>query len=68
MITEFVTFFGNYGQRYSEVIFVASCVAAPWLVDFFEEGKLVQTIFIETLEQAEKLAMDFAFEGKIDEA
>ena len=68
MITEFVTFFGNYGHRYSEVIFVASCVVTPWLVDMFEDGKLVQTIFIESLEQAEKMAMDFAFEGKTDEA
>ena len=68
MITEFVTFFGNYGHRYSEVIFVASCVAAPWLVDLFEEGKLVETLFLESLEQAEELAMKFAFEGKIDEA
>lgn len=65
MITEFVTFFGNYGHRYAEVIFVASCVAAPWLVDFFEGDKLIKTIFLETEEQAEELATKFAFEGKL---
>lgn len=65
MITEFVTFFGNYGHRYAEVIFVASCVAAPWLVDLFEDEKLVKTFFLATEEEAEKLATEFAFEGKV---
>ena len=65
MITEFVTFFGNYGHRYAEVIFVASCVTAPWLVDLFENDKLIKTFFIETEEEAERLATEFAFEGKI---
>lgn len=66
MITDFVTFFGNYGNRYAEVIFVASCVTAPWLVDFFEQEKLIKTIFFETEEMAEKMAMEFAFEGKVE--
>jgi hypothetical protein len=65
MISEFVTFVGNYGQRYAEVIFVASCVTAPWLVDFFEGDELIKTIFLETEEQAEELATKFAFEGKL---
>lgn len=64
MITEFVTFFGNYGHRYAEVIFVASCVTAPWLVDLFENDKLIKTIFLETEEAAEELATKFAFEGE----
>jgi hypothetical protein len=63
MISEFVTFFGNYGHRYAEVIFVASCVTAPWLVDLFENDKLVETLFLETEEEAEKLAQKYAFEG-----
>jgi hypothetical protein len=66
MITEFVTFFGNYGHRYAEVIFVASCVTAPWLVDFFENDKLVKTLFLTTEEEAEALATQFAFEGEYD--
>lgn len=66
MITEFVTFFGNYGHRYAEVIFVASCVTAPWLVDLFEDNVLVKTLFLESEEEAEKLATKFAFEGEYD--
>lgn len=65
MITEFVTFVGNYGARYAEVIFVASCVTAPWLVDLFEEDKLIKTIFLQTEEEAERIATEFAFEGKL---
>ena len=66
MITEFVTFFGNYGQRYAEVIFVASCVSSPWLVDLFEDNVLIKTLFLSSEEEAEKLATEFAFEGKYD--
>ena len=66
MITEFVTFFGNYGHRYAEVIFVASCVTAPWVVDLFENDKLIKTLFLESEEEAEKLATKFAFEGEYD--
>jgi hypothetical protein len=66
MITEFVTFFGNYGHRYAEVIFVASCVTAPWLVDLFEDNVLVKTLFLSSEEEAEALATKFAFEGEYD--
>jgi hypothetical protein len=64
MITDFVTFFGNYGHRYAEVIFVASCITSPWLVDLFENDKLVETLFFETEEEAEKIAQKYAFEGE----
>lgn len=66
MITELVTFFGEQGHRHAQLLFLATCVAAPYAVDFFNEDDCFLTKFFLNEEEAEKAAMLFAFEGKIE--
>ena len=53
MINEIVSFFGAQGHRHAEILFVASCVMSPYIVDFFSESDLFKTEFFATEEEAE---------------
>jgi len=61
MINEIVSFFGAQGHRHAEIIFVASCVMSPYIVDFFKESDLFKTEFFATEEEAEEAAKKYAF-------
>jgi hypothetical protein len=61
MIQEIVSFFGAQGHRHADILFVASCIVAPYVVDFFMESNLFKTEFYASEEEAEAAAMKFAF-------
>jgi hypothetical protein len=61
MINEIVSFFGAQGHRHAEILFVASCVMSPYIVDFFKESDLFKTEFFATEEEAEEAAKQYAF-------
>lgn len=61
MINEIVSFFGAQGHRHAEIMFVASCVMSPYIVDFFSESDLFKTEFFATEEEAEAAAKKYAF-------
>ena len=61
MIEQLVSFFGANGHRHAEILFVASCVMAPYIVDFFKESDLFKTEFYNTEEEAEEAAKKYAF-------
>lgn len=61
MINEIVSFFGAQGHRHAEIMFVASCVMSPYIVDFFKESDLFKTEFFATEEEAEAAAKKYAF-------
>jgi hypothetical protein len=61
MIEQLVTFFGARGHRHADILFVASCIVAPYVVDFFKESDLDKTEFYNTEEEAESAAMKYAF-------
>lgn len=61
MINEIVSFFGAQGHRHAEIMFVASCVMSPYIVDFFKESDLFKTEFFATEEEAEEAAKKYAF-------
>jgi hypothetical protein len=64
MITELVTFFGAQGQRHAQLLFLATCIAAPYAVDFFTgDDDCFLTKFFMSEEEAEEAARLFAFEG-----
>jgi hypothetical protein len=67
MITELVTFFGAQGQRHAELLFIASCITAPFAVDFFKEETCFMTKFFSTEEEAEAAATQYAFDGFVPE-
>ena len=64
MIEQLVSFFGAQGHRHADILFVASCIVAPYVVDFFKESDLFKTEFYVTEEEAEKAAMKYAFGEK----
>jgi hypothetical protein len=64
MIQELVSFFGAQGHRHAEILFVASCVVAPYIVDYFRESDLFKTEFFVNEEEAEAAAMKYAFGEK----
>jgi hypothetical protein len=68
MIQEIVSFFGAHGHRHADILFVASCIMAPYVVDFFKESDLFKTEFYATEEEAEAAAMKFAFESEQKDA
>jgi len=61
MIQEIVSFFGAQGHRHADILFVASCIVAPYIVDFFNESDLFKTEFYATEEEAEEAARKYAF-------
>jgi hypothetical protein len=61
MIEQLVSFFGAQGHRHADILFVASCIMAPYIVDFFKESDLFKTEFYNTEEEAEADAMKYAF-------
>ena len=61
MIEQLVSFFGANGHRHAEILFVASCVVAPYIVDYFKESDLFKTEFFVNEEEAEAAAMKYAF-------
>ena len=61
MIEQLVSFFGAQGHRHADILFVASCIVAPYVVDFFKESDLFKTEFYNTEEEAEAAAMKYAF-------
>ena len=61
MIEQLVSFFGAQGHRHAEILFVASCVVAPYIVDYFKESYLFKTEFFVNEEEAEAAAMKYAF-------
>ena len=61
MIEQLVSFFGAQGHRHAEILFVASCVVAPYIVDYFKESDLFKTEFFATEEEAEEAAKRYAF-------
>ena len=61
MIEQLVSFFGAQGHRHADILFVASCIMAPYVVDFFKESDLFKTEFYNTEEEAEADAMKYAF-------
>jgi len=61
MIEQLVSFFGASGHRHAEILFVASCVVAPYIVDYFKESDLFKTEFFVNEEEAEAAAMKYAF-------
>lgn len=61
MIQELVSFFGAHGHRHADILFVASCVVAPYIVDYFKESDLFKTEFFATEEEAEEAAKKYAF-------
>ena len=61
MIEQLVSFFGAHGQRHADILFVASCIMAPYVVDFFKESDLFKTEFYNTEEEAEEAAKKYAF-------
>lgn len=61
MIQELVSFFGAQGHRHADILFVASCIMAPYVVDFFKESDLFKTEFYNTEEEAEEAARKYAF-------
>jgi hypothetical protein len=64
MIEQLVSFFGAQGHRHADILFVASCIVAPYVVDFFKESDLFKTEFYVTEEEAEAAAMKYAFGEK----
>jgi hypothetical protein len=68
MIEQLVSFFGAHGHRHADILFVASCIMAPYVVDFFKESDLFKTEFYSTEEEAEAAAMKFAFENDKENA
>lgn len=68
MIQEIVSFFGAHGHRHADILFVASGIVAPYVVDFFMESDLFKTEFYATEQEAEAAAMKFAFENDNDNA
>lgn len=65
MIQEIVSFFGAHGHRHADILFVASCIVAPYIVDYFNESDLFKTEFFATEEEAEESARKYAF-GEVD--
>jgi hypothetical protein len=61
MIEQLVSFFGAHGHRHADILFIASCIVAPYVVDFFKEKDLFKTEFYNTEEEAEAAAMKYAF-------
>ncbi len=61
MIQEIVSFFGAQGHRHADILFVASCIVAPYIVDYFNESDLFKTEFFSTEEEAEAAAKKYAF-------
>jgi hypothetical protein len=61
MIEQFVSFFGAHGHRHADILFVASCVVAPYIVDYFKESDLFKTEFFIDEEEAEAAAIKYAF-------
>jgi hypothetical protein len=61
MIEQLVSFFGAQGHRHADILFVASCIMAPYVVDFFRESDLFKTEFYNTEEEAEEAAKKYAF-------
>ena len=61
MIQEIVSFFGAHGHRHADILFVASCMVAPYIVDYFNESDLFKTEFFATEEEAEEAAKKYAF-------
>lgn len=61
MIQEIVSFFGDHGHRHADILFVASCMVAPYIVDYFNESDLFKTEFFATEEEAEEAARKYAF-------
>jgi hypothetical protein len=61
MIEQLVSFFGAHGHRHADILFVASCIMAPYVVDFFKESDLFKTEFYNTEEEAEEAAKKYAF-------
>jgi len=61
MIEQLVSFFGAHGHRHADILFVASCIMAPYVVDFFKESDLYKTEFYNTEEEAEEAAKKYAF-------
>jgi len=61
MIEQLVSFFGAHGHRHADILFVASCVVAPYVVDYFKESDLFKTEFFLNEEEAEAAAMKYAF-------
>ena len=61
MIEQLVSFFGAHGHRHADMLFVASCIMAPYVVDFFKESDLFKTEFYNTEEEAEEAAKKYAF-------
>jgi len=61
MIEQLVSFFGAQGHRHADILFVASCIMAPYVVDFFKESNLFKTEFYNTEEEAEEAAKKYAF-------
>ncbi len=61
MIQEIVSFFGAHGHRHADILFVASCIVAPYIVDYFNESDLFKTEFFSTEEEAEEAAKKYAF-------
>jgi hypothetical protein len=61
MIEQLVSFFGAQGHRHADILFVASCIMAPYVVDFFKESDLFKTEFYNTEEEAEEAAKKYAF-------
>lgn len=68
MIENLVTFFGEQGRRYAEVCLLVTCVVPTmYVVDMIDEmsGSHL-TKFFTTEEEAEKVAMDYAFKGETE--
>jgi hypothetical protein len=61
MIEQLVSFFGAHGHRHADILFVASCVVAPYIVDYFKETDLFKTEFFLNEEEAEEAARKYAF-------
>ena len=59
-----VTFVGEMGNRYADVIKVSTALFA---VHFFESIDLIQEKTFEDMEEAEKAAYTYAFEGKLSQ-
>lgn len=61
-IQHLVTFVGHYGYRYADVLALAT--TSNFVVNFFESVDQLYTAEFATREEAEKAAINYAYEGK----
>ena len=61
MIDIIVSLIGHFGTRQAEVMYIATGIVVPYLVECLEDGKVVKTFWTDSHESALEEAHKFAF-------